>query len=357
MSVVELDRSVSRPVSGSLFALGRLARNLRLVAGAAAPVAALTAVLWGLAYVAYQQDSRAGRPADIDTAIVQEQLRRAVESPPADLAFVGDSSCLFGIDPSSLRERFPGRSIENFCTTGWVGPAGYGSQITQMARHGTLPKNLVIYLHPIQFSRHPSWDQWTETVKRGLPAARGPIDLSPVAALDYARETWLEPMLYRPLPGAHALYYGSFAAIMQSMKDGHGILVNSMAYKANDLTTLDKVKRVYRGWRSEPPVSYGFATTEAYDRAFADLSKSLENMDKSHVFLLMAPVTMPLDDRSLAERNRTAERLTAELGLPAGNLIRSPVSLPWFLFSDSAHPTRWGSVVLTQKLADYLPPL
>jgi hypothetical protein len=136
------------------------------------------------------------------------------------------------------------------------------------------------------------------------------------------------------------------------MRESHGFLINAAGAR---FRAVDEMVEFYRGWKPWAAASRSFATTAAFDEALEDLSRSLGKLDRRNVYLLIAPVHEPLRPEASDERDRRALWLAAKLGLSPDRIIRSPASLPAYLFSDGLHPTRWGSVLVTRELAKYLP--
>src|SRR2546421_598668 len=119
-----------------------------------------------------------------------------------DMAFIGDSSCLMGFHVSSLQGLLPTQRIESFCSMGYVGPAGYAAIIDKMVARGATPKKLIIAMHPVQFAREKSWNGWVNFVRDDPLAVPVRVDY-PKGGLDYLRTSWLERMIYNPLPGTY----------------------------------------------------------------------------------------------------------------------------------------------------------
>src|SRR4051812_35657736 len=195
---VEYGLAEVRVAGRSLQAAGGNLRSLRyaswLPLGAVVPVAMTTAGLFSIAYIAAQADPDRGfygPGVSVDTLIIKAQRERARQLRAPEVALVGDSSCLMGIDASLLGSELK-RSVESLCSLASLGPRGYAALVEMMMAHGATPDRLIIVFHPVQFRRDPSWDSWLEMLKAGPPP---PVGLE--WTLDYARRKWLDRAFYQ----------------------------------------------------------------------------------------------------------------------------------------------------------------
>src|SRR5258708_7174039 len=157
------------------------------------------------------------RNFSIDHFIVLEQIKRAAALPAAEVAFLGDSSCLMGIDAPSIEGGLDLHRVESFCSLGYVGPAGYARMLAGMIERNAAPKVLVLVFHPATFRREPSWDSWPGFVANGGKVNAPPLHF-PRSSLDFLELEWLSRLIYSPLPGAYALYYGSEGAFRSTIR-------------------------------------------------------------------------------------------------------------------------------------------
>jgi hypothetical protein len=278
---------------------------------------------------------------------VAEQLRRAATLPPQDLIFVGDSSCLMGIDVPALRRALPGRRIESLCTIGYVGPAGYARMIEAAAARGA-PGLLVLVLHPAQFQRDPRWEPWAAF---GMPGAQDALPPGAMDALDHVRLAWLSPVLYTPLPGPYARYYGGEAALARTLVRRGGSLIDPAAglRAASAATPPAPTAKV----AAAGPVSY--ARNPAFEMALATLRPVLAAFGPERVRLLIAPVPDTHHGPGAETARAAAARDIADrLGLPPTSILPTPATLPAADFSTPTHLHRRGARLFTDQLLPVL---
>lgn len=330
-----------------------LCRAIGLVFRILSPIVLITAVLSGIVYGFYLDNPKMTqlyRTLTVDNFVVLEQLRRAAAVPAPDLAFVGDSSCLMGVDVSTLRSRLPDKAIESFCTLAYVGPAGYAQMIQTMINRGAAPRKLVIVLHPIQFDRQPSWDSWVAVIEQGgLP--QGGRDLGfPLAAFDHARFAWLATIAYQPLPGAYGAYYGSAAAFIDTIRASHGSAVDpGTGLNFNSLAELDAYAAIDHN-PSRSPISY--PTSPAFQQALGSLANLVRQLGPENVFLLISPVPGTTTSGDVANETREIARgIASRLALPSEHLLHTSPELPDPYFASSTHLNRWGRIRFSSELA------
>ena len=328
-----------------------LLRALWLLFSRLAVLATVTAAMCAAAYTGYLHNptfTQLFRSFSTDHLVVFEQLRRAREDPLPDVAFFGDSSCLMGIDVTSLRQGAPGRAIESYCAIGYIGPVGYADMLNTLRARGARPKKLVIVLHPVQFVRHPSWDTWLPVV-RGEKMTGG-ADLGfPLAALDYVRFEWVAQLLYRPLPGAFALFFGSATQLTGHLRSNHGGTIDPGAG-----LQYPSMAAFQRQSFAPMPVaqSYSYSTNEMFDSTLPPLAAAISSLAPQQTYLLISPIPQSrYGANSGAERAASAAKIGRALGIPETNIIRSPGSLPNKYFSSETHLNRWGRTLFTESLA------
>lgn len=332
-----------------------LARVSWLVGRTVFPVALGTGVLLGIAYVGYRispQFTRNSRFASADTFVVLEQLRRSTRLGAVDLDFIGDSSCLMGIDVPILMSSFPGRSIESLCMLAFVGPEGYAAVIDRMIGQSLRPKRLVLVFHPIQFRRDLSWDSWVRLVRSGGVTETSDLEF-PTAGLDFLRVEGLAPLLYRPLPGAYGLFYGGAGGFISTIASHHGSAVDPGSALA--IGSFQEFESLLS--RSVPqqgaPISY--VMNDLFERSLEPLAKTLDRFGRDDVYLIVSPVPQSnYGPQAELERREAIETLERRLGLSPDHLIKSVPSLPDIAFSSQTHLNRWGRVLFTRDLATRL---
>jgi hypothetical protein len=333
----------------------QLGKALWLIFSKLAVVAAIVLFMVCAAYTAYLRDpsfTRLFRNISIDHLIVFEQVRRALQGPPPDVAFVGDSSCLMGIDVPLLTKWNPKRSVESYCTLAYLGPAGYAALVDKLNSFSAKPKALVIVFHPIQFQRESAWDSWLPYLKVQLPV--GPDLGFPLAALDYIRFVWLSPLLYRPLPGAFGEFYGSATALVAFIRDHHGSALDPGT--ALNYASLEAFRRQSFSLQyAAPGNSYRYDSNHLFDEALPVLAASISRLDIP-TFLMISPIpNSRFGASSQTERADALRKIAQALGIPESHIIKSPGSLPNEYFSSETHLNRWGRILFTERLKDRLP--
>jgi hypothetical protein len=321
------------------------------------PVAVLTVALLGLAYGLYRLDpasTEARRAYSYDRYIVLEQIRRAQTSPSLELAFFGDSSCLMGVDVPLLRERLRAREVESFCNMGYVGPAGWAHMIDSMVARGAPPRATIIALHPVTLAREESWAGWADFVRQdGAPTAQPPRT-TPQAALDYLNFRFAADVLYTPLPGAFATYYGSNAEFARTIRENGGSVVDpstGLGFSAEEVKRAGAEQYP----ATNPQVRSRFQMNDLGRRDLAILAASLAHLGRRSVYLIVSPVadyTFP--DESRVERERLVAETRSLLTIPAENVVDTPATYPARLFSSDTHLNRWGREVYSEALAAQL---
>lgn len=322
-----------------------------LVLRMALPIAVLTGILCAFTYVVRQRDPErafVARGVSTDLQVVKVQFDRAVRLGAPDLAFVGDSSCLMGIDVPRLHVAFPQHSIESFCTLAFLGPAGYAVMIDRMLDRGVIPGKLVIVLHPTQFQRDARWDSWINLAKDG-PSAPSQSVLDTV--LEYARLKWLGSVLYAPLPGLYGVYYGSAATFEATIANNHGSAVDpGSGLNIRSATEFDHSVAAASSAALRTPEPD--VLNENFLNALQTLARSIRRFGVERVYLLISPVPgLRYTGQALADRNETARQIARRLAIPMDHVLSLDQSLPAVYFSSTTHMNRWGRERYTASLA------
>lgn len=330
-----------------------LTNALQLVARKFVPVAVLTALILGIAHFIYQQGNHQWSRG-IETYIVLEQVRRSERLPASDLAFLGDSSCLFGIHIPTLLHAFPGSGVESFCTIGFVGPDGYAAMLDKMIARGRQPKKLILVFNPIQFARDPRWNEWPAFIRTDrfeIPS----VLTFPAGGLEYIR-LLMERAVYNPLPGAYAIYYGGKDQFISTIWREHGSAIDPN--RMLDVPSLKAFKATLPGHvlLKPLPASKPFVMNAEFEKALNSLSATLSKLDRSKVYLVIAPVnSVNAQGGPQSFHTEAGRRIAARLGLDQSQFLDTPDVMLDILYAHyPSHLHRWGRMIYTEELAKAL---
>jgi hypothetical protein len=330
-----------------------LTNALQLVARRFVPVAVLTVVILGIANFMHGQ-SKHQWSRGIETYIVLEQVRRSERLPASDLAFLGDSSCLFGIHVPTLLHAFPGSNVESFCTIGYVGPDGYAAMLDKMIARGRQPRKLILVFNPIQFARDPRWNEWPGFIRNDrFEVASSPA--FPAGGLEYIR-LLMERAVYTPLPGAYAIYYGGKDQFISTIWREHGgaIEPNRML----DIPSLEAFKATLPGHvlLKPLPASRPFVINAEFEKALDSLAVTLSKFGRSNVYLVISPVnSVNAQGGPESFHTEAGQRIAARLGLDQSQFLDTPAVMLDILYAHyPSHLHRWARMIYTEQLAKTL---
>lgn len=326
---------------------------IQIVARKFVPVAALAVLILGTAHYIYQQ-SKHQWSRGVETYIVLEQIRRSERLPAADLAFLGDSSCLMGVHVPTLRRAFPGSDVESFCTIGFVGPDGYAAMLEKMIARGRQPGNLILVFNPIQFDRDPRWNEWADFIRTDHFEAPSGLTF-PAGGLEYIR-LLMERAVYSPLPGAYAVYYGGKDQFISTIWSEHGSAIDPN--RMLDIPSLEAFKATLAGnVLFEPdPKTKPFVINAEFEKALGSLSTTLAKLDRSKVYLVIAPVnSLYAQGGPQSFHVEAGERIAALLGLDRSHFLDTPDVMLDILYAHyPSHLHRWGRIIYTEELVKTL---
>jgi hypothetical protein len=319
----------------------RLAAALVHILPMASCIAFFTFAFCGFAYLGYLSNpTRTNvRKTIVENMVTLEQLTRAQRLPPADLGFIGDSSCLMGIHVPTLRASLPSLSIENFCTTARAGPASYAYMLDLMVARNSVPSTIVIAIHPIQFQRLPSWNDRVAFI-----LANGIVERDDRTvfgkALDYMRIEWLSKVIYTPLPGVYGAYYGGETALFQELHANGGSLLDPRRELSAD-----------EGRQHLQP----YVLNDEFTAALEPLARSIAQLPHRRVFLVLMPVpARTWGAEAAAARRHASETVVGALGLGLANILESDAARPNEQFAVPTHLGLRGRVLFTERLARLL---
>jgi hypothetical protein len=305
---------------------------------------------------------------DIESLIVLEQIRRAQTINDTDIIFVGDSSCLMGIDSQYLSTTLD-VSVESLCNLGFVGPTGYAKLLELYFNRGKKVRHVVIVLHPISWKRQPEWEEWETFVSQYAnfsPKKNFSIkdikNTSIKETLTRLRLEVLGPLVYVPLPGAYGNYFGSHEAFVRDIRLHNGNTIDP--YTGLEQPTLEKAMAV-NGWpmydRSvveqtwDYSADYDFKPTPLFFEDLRSVSPAIQRYNGTTFWLLITPIPgNGLSDESACERADVIEKIINIMGLPPNRVIDMPATMPDYLFSKEIHLNRWGRYFFTNELSNHL---
>ncbi len=333
----------------------QLLSSLGIVLPRLAQISFVVAVLVGLASLAERADSVRSallRVGTFEHWIVATQRDRAQGPLRASLLLLGDSSCLMGIDAAQLSARL-GRHVENLCSLGYLGPAGYAAMLDQLLSSNPRPDRLVLVFNPVQFDRRPEYEAWTQFASRDAPLP-DPSSYRAVASLDYVRTVWLDRVLYDPLPYGYGVYYGGGWQLMAELRERQGSLVDPVTgLNSTDAGTIHPVDQrdIERRIRTTPYP----AMTDEFKAALPALAAAIARYGRDDAWLFMTP--MPQFPGAPAPQGDYAtdlQFLARALNVDARNILAPVAPPPYGTFSNAAHPNRFGRIVVTDRLAERL---
>lgn len=334
---------------------------LVFVAGAAAPPLAIAALACAGAFMLAKQPVNVRGPSP-EHAIVDVQIGRTLSPGRFDVAFVGDSSCLMGIDAARLEARLAPAKVENFCTLGYVGPAGYAHQVENLRLRDARPEaTLVLMIHGVQLPRTADWETWADYVRKDARVAPQPGN--PVDTARFALWNSLSPWVFSLLPGAYGRHYGSESGLREvvardAVVDPRDRQLPASAIVPPFVPSLERLAEKRTRGSVEQPFRY-----EANGRfidAAAVLRRSVAPI-RERTFVVLSPIPYSVEDDTTASGREHVARQVADLfGIAHDHVLATPGALPSEWFATTTHLNPLGrtafSELLAQRLRDRLRP-
>jgi hypothetical protein len=331
-----------------------LGRALSLLARVVAPIAALCVAGLGVLHLLYLRNpARTDEVHNltIDHFVVLEQMKRAATLPAADIAFLGDSSCLMGVDAPSIERALHLHRVESFCSLAYLGPAGYADMLAGMIDRNAAPKVLVLMFHPAAFHREAAWEYWPRFVADGGKINAPPLHF-PRSSLDFLAVEWLGRVIYSPLPGAYALYYGSEMAFRLTIRWRQGSAIDPFTgLNVSSAAALHPAPSAPSG------VPVDFSWNQQYLDALKVLGEQLRRLpQQTAVYLVISPVPdYTYRAGTELERSERANQIAAVLGIDPGHILDTPGKMYAAYFAGFVnHLNRWGQREFTRKLIEDL---
>lgn len=250
---------------------------------------------------------------DLDRTIVTHQVSLATRAPPAQIVWLGDSSCLMNVDAT----RHAG--MINLGTISHLGLEHHVRLLARYMQHAVEPPELVVvFVHQDALRRErddTSTDALFESLMSGKPA-RHKHTVSGWLGFDLFRECILARLLPIPLTGAYGRRYGYTRETYNAMGQHAGSLIAAGRYDPrrdtgnNELRLGEKVMneatKLHTAWPSGirlaiglAPVPASFATRNHTKHASAILREWNQHM-KADIVLDQLPLVLP--DHQFADR-------------------------------------------------------
>jgi hypothetical protein len=331
-----------------------LGRALSLLARVLAPIAALCLAGLGVLHFLYLRNpmrTDGMHNLNIDHTVVLEQIKRAATLPAAEIAFLGDSSCLMGIDAPSIERALDLHPVESFCSLAYVGPAGYAHMLAGMIDRNAAPKVLVLVFHAAAFRREASWEYWRQFVTNGEKISAPTLHF-PRSSLDFLAVEWLGRVIYTPLPGAYALYYGSEMAFRLTIRLRQGSAVDP--FTGLDVSSAAALHPAPSAPSGAPA---DFSWNQAYVDSLRILAEQLRRLPpQTALYLVISPVPdYTYRAETELERGERANQIAAVLGIDPGHILKTPGKMYVAFFAGFInHLNRWGQKEFTRKLIEDL---
>jgi hypothetical protein len=323
MAAIQAPKSAS-----STLDIASLLRATALVLRCAAPTLALALVMLGALQIAHllkPDRTTTVRTYSVEHYIVEEQVRR-IESISTTIGFLGDSSCLMGVDAQRLGHSL--RGTESFCTLAYLGPAGYATMLQRAMDKGRAPQRLVLMLHPTQFIRDSHWDVWVKFIGNDLRWPDVDAPQFPYSSLDFLRFEGISRAFYNPLLGQYGRYYGSEQQFRDTITAHNGSAIDPNGLALRGRSEAAAVP-------STPVEPFGYSFNNEFLEALRTLRIVLAKYGTERVSLVISPVPENTIANGTVDRDRdeAALRIAALLGLPDGAIIDTPDSYPAGFFT------------------------
>jgi hypothetical protein len=334
--------------------LNRLAAICAVVLPDILRVGGILVIFVAIGEVGYRQltpDVRRGIDrGDVEFHIVHQQMKRSLQKDSATVTIVGDSSCLMGIEVAELNRTAGIPKYKSLCTIGFVGPRGYAALVGRSAKaNGGPPAKVLLFIHPVQFQREPSWEPWADMV------VENPDQPTPTG-LNHSRYYW-QSLLHAILPskslsGAYGIYYGP--------KENFIAQVYASGDAIDPAMGLDIFPADFEGARPGdnylPPRHLDYSSNELFLESLSTFRDGLLRnlVSPANTYVVIAPVPQKLDDSSRKALDHAKLVLSERLGLDRANVFCVVEELPSSYFSTQTHLNRYGKKAFTKLLVEEL---
>jgi len=350
-----------RKVSPWIESAHMLSRSLRLLAyELVTPLFLMAALIGGTYYLrTLLPEAEYRRMFNVDSADIPvfEQLQRSRQLGAQDILFIGDSSCLMGIDIPLLRKYLPGRRIDSLCSIGYLGPAGYALMLHNVLTEKSAEiGKIIIVLHPVQYQREKNWDSWVDFVADGGHQIKTEnINAIFPTSIKFIESQFLERLIYFPMPQSYGIYYGGRQKFRQIVKDQSSAIdpIRGLEYSS----FADMVEKM-----NDNPYSnyapYTYEISSQFGDAANKLAETVPRFGPDNVFIIISPVPDTMFNSSSQTGYDNAVRHLPELlSIPTNNIIATPPHFPMSWFSSPTHLNIWSREEYTRMLSNILAPM
>lgn len=317
---------------------------LRAVALVFLPILAMFGLAGGIAWLgARYMDTEYEKPASYDMLLINEQVKRVKQGERGDIVIFGDSSGLMGIDPLILEKEL-GRRVQNFCTLAFAGPRGCAIVLEEYLKRNPVPELIIFAFHPIQLIRQKQYDNWPKYIRKSFDKEVAPPTGAYKGVKNALSTLLYDHVLYVPLRGSSGGYYGSPKAVQESIRAGHGGVIDPNVIFLKDVQS--------------GPKNIGFqGLAEGYVQNLQVLREVVDKYGLKDVVLLRTPVAQHYVDEkgALASAYRdVAKNLAIEKD---AGLLEGLAFFPDKYFSTMTHLNRYGKAEFSRALAEKIKPL
>ncbi len=301
-------------------------------------------------------------PRDLETIIVEQQIRRAKTIREADVLVIGDSSALMGVDAPLLERSLNVGRVENLATLGWVGPRGYSHLLELYFRRGLHAKAVVLLMHGMSLDRpQTQWNNWEEMVlNEDIPAiSAGNLMKEIRSGLSGQFFDWA---FAPPMPGAWGRFYGTQIELAGAIAKNNGSIFQPLLQMSPETNRWDEERGAKNGGAQIPTssdLSYRLSPFAALGlREFADV---VARADVPHVLFGITPTYLSTKTtRAVAENSRVAKDVEHLMHESLGKrvvLLELEPFRPDEYFASNTHMNSLGRDHFTHDLARILDPM
>jgi hypothetical protein len=291
---------------------------------------------------------------DFDATLVFAQWRRARDG-GADLALVGDSTCVNSLDGPRLSERL-GKKVQPLCTMSFVGPRGYAKLLERFFAAASSDAGAIVVMHPGQFERHSAWEFWADPEVWADDQIRN--------ASNRFQQPWgsLKILFRRGIYGrlidtpilretATAIVGGlsSYRRSILSTGTYYGVFPIQCFYCEPE----EFLDQVFKNPSHALKNSSFPNVNELFVKSLEPMREVIERVGKQRVYLVIMPLA---NDQVTPEievkRNAVVKDIVDRIGLAPDHLLDTPVTVPTFFIPDGMHFHRPGSLWFSDRVAE-----
>lgn len=285
----------------------------------------------------------------VDQIIVRQQFNRSGNGEAANILFLGDSSCLMGIDFAELQISLGSTTVKSLCSMGYVGPAGYGKMLLRQVALAGKPDSLVLFIHPVSFKRDPGWDVWLEIID-AMAREEEPKQHPYKKISQTVQNGLLGTSMFHAMPGRYGMYYGTVWNFARDVEQ-HGSAIDPGTGLGPAFPHPPIPAKSVKTGQSKPAAETDYAMNQLFIESLRQLRGNLEQagIDSSRLYLAIAPIPSPgVTEKFKVDREHGITVILNELGMQEKQLIQLPESMENLEFSSATHLNRWGKSYYTQ---------